>query len=176
MAKTPNWNQLFAQLQSQIAQATAPSPYETAMQQDWTNTRNWLNAKDYRNMPAGVNVDLLPIAEYQKMRQMTRGSNAGGTAAAGVINPTILNQQRELDDNQFTQDWGNAYENQVGNLRQQNAGLGAGLQGAYTNRMNTGIQGQMGALNAFNNRPRSMWSSLLPSLISGGANIAGAFI
>lgn len=172
----PNWNQLFAQLQASIDRATAPSPYETAMAQDWTNTRNWLNAKDYRNTPAGVNVDLLPIAEYQKMRQMTRGQNNNGTAAAGVQNNALMAQQRELDDNQFTQDWGNSYENAVGNLMNQNANLGAGLQGAYSNRMNTGLQGAMGALQAYGNKPRSFWSSFLPGLAQAGASIAGSFI
>lgn len=170
MGSKPNWNQLFAQLQASIDRASAPSPYETAMAQDWTNTRNWLNAKDYRNTPAGVNVDLLPIAEYQKMRQMTRGQNNNGTAAAGVQNNALMSQQRELDDNQFTQDWGNAYENQVGNLMNQNSQLGAGLQGAYTNRMNAGVQGAMGSLQALNSKPKGFWSSFLPSLAGAAAS------
>ena len=175
MGSKPNWDQLFAQLQSQIAQATAPSPYEQQMSQQWANTNNWLNAKDYRNTPNGVNVDLLPVAEYQKMRQMTRG-RGGDTAAAGVMNNNILNQQRELGDNQFLQDWGSSYENEIGNLKNQNMNLGGALQNQYVNRMNTGIQGAGMALQSFANKPKSFWSTLLPNLIGGAAKIGSAFI
>lgn len=175
MGKKPDWNALFQQLIAANQAATAPSPYETALAADWNNTRNWLNQRDYRNMPAGVNVDLLPIADYQKMRQMTRGTN-NGTAAAGVMNPTILNQQRELDDNQFAQDWGGAYENALGGLLNRQDSLSGALQSAHANRMGMGMQGAMGALQAYGSRPRSIWSSLLPSILQGAGSVAGAFI
>ena len=166
----PNWNDLFAKLQQSITAATAPSTYETQLGQQWQNTQNFLNSNDYRNLPSGVGVDLLPAADYQKMRQMMMGRN-NGTSAAGVINPTILNQQRELGDQQATQDWGSSYENSVANLRNQNMNLAGALQGQYSNRMNTGLQGAMGALSQYNQRPQSMWSSLVPGLISGAAHL-----
>lgn len=176
MGKKQQWNQLYSLLQQQIAQANQPSPYETQMNQQWQNTNNWLNAKDYRNMPAGVNVDLLPLADYQKMRKMMRGDARGGTHAAGVMNNNILQQQRELDDNQFVQDWGGAYEQKVGELQNRSDALGAGLQGMYQNRQGMGLQGIGLGFKSLQSKPSSMWSQLLPSLISGGAQVGAAFI
>ena len=157
-------------------QAQQPSPFEQQYQSEWANIGNWLNAKDYRNLPAGANVDLLPIAEYQKMRKMMRGSDSGGQMAKGANYNKLAAAQQQLGDDQFVQDWSGAYENKIGELSGRRDALGNMLQGAYSNRMNTGIQGSQAMLQAFNNRPKSWFSSLLPSMIQGGASIGAALI
>lgn len=175
MGRKKEYERLMQQMQAMFAQAQQPSQYENQYNTEWQNIGNWLNAKDYRNMPAGVNVDLLPLAEYQRMQQMMRGG-ANGQAAKGANTTALQRQQRELGDNQFTQDWANAYENKVGELSGRRDAIGNMLQGSHTNRMGIGIQGSQAMLQAFNNKPKSFWSSLLPSLISGGAQIGAAFI
>lgn len=87
----------------------------------------------------------------------------------------ILNAQKEYDDNAFARDWSGAYEDKIGELSGRRDALGNMLQGNYSNRQNVGIQGSQAMLQAFNNKPKSMWASLLPSLIQGGASIGAAF-
>jgi len=175
MGKKKQYDELMRQMQAMFTQAQQPSQFETQYQNEWSNLGNWLNKKDYRNLPDGAVVDLLPMAEYQRMRKMVRGTDAGQQTARGANTNALQSQQREMGDNQFTQDWGNAYENKVGELSNRRDSLGNMLMSSDMNRKQIGIQGSQAALQAFNNRPRSMWSSLLPSLIQGGASIGAAF-
>ncbi len=176
MSKKKDYERLMEEMRRMYQQASAPSPFEQQYQSEWSNIGNWLNAKDYRNTPAGVNVDLLPIAEYQKMRKMTRGTDPGNQMAKGANSNALARSQQQLGDDQFVQDWGGAYENKVGELSGRRDALGNMLQGAHSNRMGMGVQGSQAMLQAFNNKPKSFWSSLLPSMISGGAQVASAFI
>jgi len=175
MGKKREYENLMRQMQAMFTQAQAPSPYETQYGQEWSQLGDWLNKKDYRNLPAGAVVDLLPAAEYQRMRKMVQGNDAGQQTARGANTNALQSQQREMSSNQFLQDWGGAYEQKVGELANRRDALGNMLQGNYTNRQNIGIQGAQAQLQAFNNKPKSMWASLLPSLIGGGANIAASF-
>ena len=84
MGKKKEYERLMEEMRRMYQQAQQPSPFEQQYQSEWANIGNWLNAKDYRNLPAGANVDLLPIAEYQKMRKMMRGSDSGGQMAKGA--------------------------------------------------------------------------------------------
>lgn len=163
------------ELRRAYQQAQQPSPFEQQYTTEFNNLGNWLNAKDYRNLPAGSNVDLLPLAEYQKMRQMVRGRN-DGQAARGANTTALMRQQRELGDNEFLKDWGGAYEQKVGELSNRRDSIANMLQSSHANRMGLGVQGSQAMLQAFQNRPRSMWSSLLPSLIQGGAQVGAAFV
>lgn len=159
-------------LQSWIDRATTPSPYENELAQERSQLKNWLNAKDYRNLPTGVNVDLLPLSDYQRMHKMLRGT--GDTIAQGANNSQLAQQQRQLSDDQLLRDWGAAYESKVGGLMDRQAGLTDSLQQLYSNRMNTGIQGSQAQLTNILNRPKGFnWGGLLqmgmqalPSILS----------
>lgn len=175
MGSRKRYDQLMEQMRLMYQQAQQPSPYVQQVQTEYNNLGNWLNAKDYRNMPAGVNVDLLPLAEYQRMQQMMRGNN-NGQAAKGANTTALQRQQREVGDNDLVQNWAGAYENKVGELMGRKDALLNMLQGDYTNRMQTGVQGSQAMLQAFQNRPKSWFSSLLPSMIQGGAQVGAAFI
>lgn len=160
MGRKNDYKRMEAMLQSWINRATTPSQYENELAQDRSRIRGFLDSKDYRNLPTGVNVPLLPLAEYQRMRKMTRG--AGDTVAGGANPNAALTQQRELGDNEFVRDWGNAYEQQVGNLMGQQGDMTNTLQQLYSNRMNTGIQGSQAQLTNILNRPKGFnWGSLL---------------
>lgn len=176
MSRKKDYERAMQQMMAAFQQAQQPSQFETQLTSEWNNIGNWLNAKDYRNMPAGVNVDLLPIAEYQKMRQMMRGRDDGGQGAKGANTNMLAQQQKTLSDDMFTRDWGNAYENKVGDLQNRRDALANGLQQSHTNRMGMGVQGSQAYLQALQNKPKSFWSNLLPSILSGGSQIASAFI
>lgn len=167
---------LMAQLQAAINQAMQPSPIEQQMTADYGNLRNWLNQRDYRNLPSGTFIDQLPLAEMNKMRQMMRGS--GKQAAQGVINPTIMQQQRSLDDDQFTQDWAGGYEQRIGDLMGRSTDMASYLQGLHGNRMQTGIQGAQGMLQALANKPqkKGFWSSFLSGGLQGASTMAAGGI
>lgn len=168
------WDQLFASLQAQQAAANKPSPYEDALLKDWNTSRDWLNKRNYRNLPTGVNIPMLGLADSQKMRQMLRGSNTNGQ---GELNPNLLASQRELDDNQFAQDWGGAYENAVGGIMDRNDALAGAGQSSYSNRMNNSVNGAASLLNAWGSRPKSsggFWSSFGKSLLGSAPSIISA--
>jgi len=153
-------------LQDAIARAQQPSPYETALMGDWQNTRSWLDKKDYRNMPNGVNVDLLPLSDYKRMQSY--GQSGGGTVAQGGMNQMAMQNQRDLSNNELTRDWGQAYEQKVGGLMDRNDDLAARLQGAYSNRMNIGVQGAGNVLQAFGQRPKGFnWGGLVGGILGG---------
>lgn len=175
MSRKKDYERAMQQMMAMFQQAQTPSAVENQYQSEWSNLGDWLNKKDYRNLPPGAVVDLLPAAEYQRMRKMTRGSDTGQQGARGANMAGIANAQREMGDNQFTQDWGNAYEQKVGELGGRRDALGNMLLSSDANRKQIGIQGSQAYLQALNNKPRSMWSSLLPSLIQGGASIGAAF-
>jgi hypothetical protein len=176
MGKKKDYDRALQQMMSMFQQAQQPSQFETQYQSEWNNLGNFLNSRDYRNLPNGVSIDMLPLAEMQKMRKMVRGGDTGGQGARGANMGNILNAQKEFDDNQFAQDWGGAYENKIGELSGRRDAIGNMLMGSDQNRKQLGIQGSQAYLQGLSNRPKSMWSSLLPSLISGGAQIGAAFI
>lgn len=175
MGSRKKYDDLVRQMMAQFQQAQQPTQYDNAYNSEWQNIGNFLNSKDYRNLPAGVNIDMLPLAEANRMRAMVRGTDSGQQGARGSNMGNILKSQKEFDDNQFSQNWGNAYENKVGELSGRRDALGNMLMSSQNNRNQLGIQGSQAALQAFGNRPKSIWSSLLPQLISGGAQVASAF-
>lgn len=176
MGKKKQYDAALQQLLAAFQQAQQPSQFETQYQNEWSNLGNWLNAKDYRNLPAGTNVDLLPMAEYQKMRQMINGRDTGSQGARGANTNMLAQQQKTLSNDMFSRDWGNAFENKIGELSGRRDAIGNMLMQSDANRRNVGIQGAQANLQGILNRPKSMWSSLLPSLIQGGAQIGAAFI
>ena len=143
-----------------INRATTASPYENELEQERSRIRGFLDSKDYRNLPTGVNIDLLPLAEKRRMQEMVRGR--GDNTAKGSFNRDIANRQRSVDDDVLTRDWGQAYENKVGSLQDRAYGLTDTLQGLYSNRMQAGIQGSQAQLQNILNRPKGFdWGALL---------------
>ena len=169
-------------LQQQIAQQNqrinTPSQWETQLGNEANSITGFLNSGDYRNLPSnlGAYVDLMPLSQAQQLRKLTRGSMNTGQ---GMINPQILASQRELDDNQFAQDWGNAYEQQIGNLGAQRNNLLGALQGMNDTRIGQNQQ-NMGNytsyLQALSNRPKGFWSSFLPGLMQSGIGVGLSMI
>jgi hypothetical protein len=168
--------QLRAQQQQMLNRATAQSPWEKEVENEYRANKTFLDSKDYRNLPDGVNIPMLSLADSQKMRQMTRGQNLGQSASG--VNPQMLAAQRELSDNQFAEDWGGEYEAKVGGLMDQNQNRLSFLQGAHGNRMNAGLQGGSNMLGqAMQITPeKGFWSSFLPGLLQGGASAALSFL
>lgn len=173
--KKKQFDQLFRMLQASVQQAQQPSPWETAVGNEYNQINSFLNSKDYRNLPPGVNIDMLSLADSNRMRQMMRGQNAGQSATG--INPQMQAAQRELSDNQFQQEWGGEYERKVGDLMGRKDNMLSFLQGGHTNRMNTGISGNLSLLQAAQMRPKgSFWGDMFKGLIPGLASTALKFI
>lgn len=155
-------------MQSYINKATAPSPYETQSQGDYTNIKNWLSGRDFRDS-SSVGIDMLPLSEYHKQRQMLRGTDMKKPSQ------TLVNQ-RELADNQFDENYSDQYQNAVGGLENKALGLTSSLQNLYSNRMNSGLNGSQSMLTGINNRPAGFnWLNLITQGLSGLGNIAPAF-
>lgn len=159
-------------LQSAIAQGQKASPYENALSAEWQATRNWLDKKDYRNTPAGVNIPLLPLADYKRFASYGRPSNTG----AGATNQLAMQNMNQLSNDQLTRDWGSAYENAVGGLMDRNDNLAGMLQNSYTNRMNLGVTGANQVLQSWLNRPKSSGGGFWKGLAGGLAQAAPAII
>jgi len=152
MGKKKQYDAMMRQFDALLAQIKQPSPYESEFNTRRGQIRSFLDSKDYRNLPTGVNVDLLPLADYQRMRSMVRGT--GDTKAKGASNSNLLAQQRQLDDDQFVRDWGGAYEQKVGELKNEEMGLLGSLQDMYSNRMGAAMQGQQAQMQNLLNRPK----------------------
>ena len=162
-------------LQQAIQQANQPSPWEQQVGAEAQSIGTFLNSRDYRNLPNGVNIDMLPLAEAQRMRKMVRGAGDTGQGARGANTSHILNAQRELDDNAFAQDWGSAYEQKVGGLMDRRDNLLGGLMGTANQRSQNNVSNYGALLQGFANKPKSAWGNLLPSIIGAGASIVNRF-
>lgn len=173
MGKRKQYDQYMRTIQSWIDRMTQPSPYEGQINSELGSITNFLNSKDYRNLPTGVNVDLLPLAEHRRMQSMMRGT--GDNVAKGALNADAVRNQRELDDNQLARDWGGAYEQKVGDLMNRKDNLLNALQGFHTNRMSAGVQGSQMQLQNFLNRPKGFnWGSILGMAAQAAPGIIAA--
>lgn len=146
------FDDMMRRFDQMIAEAKKPSPYETELAQDRQRIRGFLDSKDYRNLPTGVNIDMLPLADYQRMSKMLSGS--GDNVAKGALTDDAMANRRELDNNTLLRDWGGAYEQKVSGLMDQQAGMTDALQGAHSNRMGMGMQGMSSMLGHLPNRPK----------------------
>lgn len=168
----PKYDAYLQMLQQAITQANQPSPWEQQLGAEAGNISNFLNSRDYRNLPNGVNINMMPLAEMQRMRSMIRGPGDTGQAAMGANKSQLMQSQRELDDNSFAQDWGSAYEQQVGDLASRRDQLLSGLSGVANQRSQNNVSNYGSLLQAFANKPKSIWSTILPAIISGAAGAA----
>lgn len=161
MGRKNDYKALERMLAMWINRATQPSPYETMLSGELNSINTFLDSKDYRNLPKGVNIDMLPLADYR--RQMSYMSPRGqGTTAAGADTTRADSNLQSLANEQLTRDWGRAYEEKVAGLQDRKYGLIDSLQGNHTNRMNAGIMGTQAQMQALLNRPRGFnWMGLL---------------
>lgn len=139
---------------------------------------SFLNSKDYRNLPTGVNIDLMSLADNNKMRQMMMGRDSSDQAAAGTMG-RIGQTQKALLNDQAARDWSGAFEEKVGGLQDRKNSLLGFAQGTHDNRMGMGMQGAATLLGASNSRPKvgnGFWGNLFQGLIPGAAQTALSFI
>lgn len=175
MAKK-NQNYYLSLLNQAIAAANTPSQYENAANQDYTNLRNFLTptgrAPDFRDPKgAGVVTGMLDKSEYDKQRRQLRGM-----PSTDRQQDDLASRQTQLADNQFDADYGNAYQDAIGNLGGVNQNQATNLMDVYNQRTGLGIQGAQAGLQAFLNKKPSMWSQMLPGLIQGGADVGLSYL
>lgn len=185
MAKKKNDAYYLQLLQNAIAAANQPSQYEQSANTDYTNLRNFLTptgrAPDFRDpQGAGVVTGMLPLEEYHKQRKQLRGMpQKRDGRPMGVRNAPVddlASRQTQLADNQFDAEYGNAYQDALGNLGGVNQNQATNLMNVYNQRTNLGIQGAQAGLQAFLNKKPSMWSQMLPGLIKSGADVGLSYL
>lgn len=158
-------------LQQQINRSNQPSPWETMAGNEINAINSFLNSKDYRNLPAGVNIPMLGQAETNRMRQMMTGRDTSNQAAQGTMGRIGQTQKMLLND-QAARDWSGAFEDAIGGLQDRKDNLLGFTQQGYMGRLGTGIQGQTAALGLLGQRPKggSFWGDLFKGSIGGIAS------
>lgn len=172
MSKTDDlYRQLIAQLQAQTAALNQPSPIEQQRQQDYNTRQNFLNSRDFRNTAGVVGLTQQSLPEY-----LTQHKQLTGTMAPQGVNQNIYNNQQKLTADQFNQDYGSAFQDQVNGLQQmQNGGALTGVND-FNSRMGLGMQGLQGAISGVINRPSGFnWLNLIGPAINAGLGLAGSF-
>lgn len=160
------------QMLGAIQSANQPNQWEQAQAGEYNTLKNFLDSKDYRNLPTGVNIPMIDLADRQRMRQMVRGSDAGAQRAAGANFAPMVQAQRTLDDSQFEEDWAGEFENQIGGLMGRKDALLGNLSNRGAQRSQNTVGNYGAALGAISNTPivpQNMWMQMLPGLIQSGA-------
>ena len=163
-----DWERAFQMLQQQIAAANQPNPWEQQLGAERAALKGWLDKKDYRNLPAGVNIPMLDLAESQKMRRLMSGADTGQAALGANTNDLRRSQDKLLDD-QFTKEWAGSYENAVGGLMDRSDSLGQLLAGSANQRSQNNVSNYAMLLQALGNKPKSgggFWSGLFKGALS----------
>ena len=159
----------YLQLLTQaINNANKPSEYETTLNQDYSNIRNFLTpangaAPDYRDpLSKGVVTGMLPLAEYKKQRQQLLGDPSTDRDSLEV-------RQRALSDNQFEEGYGSAYADTLGQLGGQGRRMSNKLLEDESIRNQLGVMGAQSGLNYYANKKPGFWSTFLTSLARNAA-------
>lgn len=158
------YDAMIQQLQASITRAQTPGTYELGLQTDYNNLNNFINSKDYRNpTAAGVSIPMLSLSQYQQQQKEGQPSNLQG------VDPTSAANQNKVSADELAQNYGGAYEQQVGSLSDQRTGMQQQLQSLYDQRMGIGAQGYQGALQGLAAQPQPyQWQNLIPG-IAGSA-------
>lgn len=174
--KQRQFDRIFALLEQQINQQRQPSPWETAMSNEYNTINSFLQSGDYRNLPKGITIDLMSQSDNNRMREMMMGRDTSGQAAKGAMGQ-IANSQKMLLNDQAARDWSGAYEQKIGDLHNRKLGLGQALQGMYSDRMGAGTAGLSSMLQLSQQRPSGgFWKDLFGGLLQSGATAAMSFI
>lgn len=172
MSKTDDlYRQLIAQLQAQTAALNQPSPIEQQRQADYNTRQNFLNSRDFRNTAGVVGLTQQSLPEYlSQHKQLT------GTTAPQGVDQNIYNNQQKLTNDQFNQDYGSAFQDQVGGLQQMQTGGALTGVNDFNSRMGLGMQGLQGAISGVINRPQGFnWLNLIGPAVNAGLGLAGSF-
>lgn len=151
-----------------INSANKPSEYETTLNQDYSNIRNFLTpangaAPDYRDpLSKGVVTGMLPLAEYKKQRQQLLGDPS-------TDRDSLEGRQRALSDNQFEEDYGSAYADTLGQVGGQGRRMSNKLLEDEGIRNQLGVMGAESGLNYYANKKPGFWSTFLSNLAGKGA-------
>ncbi len=173
-----NFDRMMRMMESQINQATQPTWYDKANEAEYGKIQGFLDSRDYRNLPTGVNVDLMGQAENNKMREMMLGRDTGGQAAAGTMGRIGATQNKLLAD-QSARDWSGSYEQKIGELQGRKDSLGGIWSANNTQRNQMGISGYGNMMGLIGQRPKDkpgFWSQFAQGALQGGLGILGAFV
>jgi len=168
MGKQNKESYYLSLLTQAINNANKPSEYETTLNQDYSNIRNFLTpangaAPDYRDpLSKGVVTGMLPLAEYKKQRQQLLGDPSTDRDSLEV-------RQRALSDNQFEEGYGSAYADTLGQLGGQGRRMSNKLLEDESIRNQLSIMGAESGLNYYANKKPGFWSTFLANLGRTGA-------
>lgn len=166
-----NFLNLLSQAQQQQQQV---SPYETALGQQYQANHNYLYGGDLKNLPTGYNVNLLPVADEQRMGQY--GTGQAGTVAAGANPYGAINTQNDINNDQVTRNYGTAYGNMANQIGQTSNGMVGALNNLQMNRNQEAVQNGVQGLYNIGNRPKGFnWLSLIPGFANAGVSAAEMF-
>lgn len=168
--KQRQFDQLFAQMQAQLARSLQPTQYENDINAQQGRLHDWLVNGNIRN-PQDVNsfVNLTPLAQYAQEQQYSAGPH---DAAAGVYNPQMQAADRIRMNDDINRKWGGMFEQNKANILGNQQGLENAGQNLYMDRMNRGVQGTSNLLGTLNQRPKGFnWLSLVGPAASTVASI-----
>lgn len=162
MSTSKQYQQLIDTMNQWLAKTTQPSQYETDLGAYNSGLRNWLASGDFRNpQSVGGYVDFGPAAKaYEQMQY----SGPGDNVAPGAMNPHSVASQREINNSAFNDIWGNMYEQNAANVRDQSNSIQNQLASLYQNRNQTGIQGASNILAAYDAKPKSFLSKVFSAI------------
>lgn len=168
MGKKNQESYYLSLLTQAINNANKPSEYETTLNQDYSNIRNFLTpangaAPDYRDpLSKGVVTGMLPLAEYKKQRQQLLGDPS-------TDRDSLESRQRALSDNQFEEGYGSAYADTLGQVGGQGRRMSNKLLEDESIRNQLGVMGAQSGLNYYANKKPGFWSTFLTSLARNAA-------
>lgn len=160
-------------LMQQIQQMNQPSESERMLQSRAANTMNWLDSRDYRNLPTGTFIDFSTPAENMKRYETLMNASQNGTNAIGSDGGAAGKLQQKFMQDRFARDDAANFQQNV----QRMAGEATNVLGSTAGME---MQRRMGAMNAVGgaygqlaSQPRqSLWGSIL----GAGATIGAAAI
>lgn len=161
-------------LQSSITKAEQPNRYEGMLGGEFDELTDYFKKGDFQSLPKGQTVDLLPLANYKRM--LSYGQPGQGTVAKGGANQLARDNMNQLSNDQLTRDWGQAYEQQIGNLRGRKDDLASLLMGVGNTRSQNNVGNYSQLLSAFNSKSQKQGGGFWSSLLQGAAGAALSFI
>jgi hypothetical protein len=154
-----------------IRAAGQKSPEETFLSGMTLDTLNKAKNKDYSN----ILFNFADPAERKRQRDMVAGAGARGTAALGTPNATALALDKQNRDDEFAEDTGRNYQEQVSNAIGNATGMAGNLAQQDQSRRNS-ILGSAGGMAQqgleYSLRAKTPWWKSLLNSAQQGATMA----